>query len=100
MRHLNAVLENCERHGIQLAARADGLEVRGPLARMPELREELLRHKPNILCLLRTGRCHHELPPGACKLCNGYVRQLIERLERQEGFVQPLENSPEGTQSG
>lgn len=99
MRHLTAVLEDCERHGIHLTARGNGLEVRGPLGRMPELREELLRHKPNILCVLRTDRCHHELAPDVCKLCNGYVRQLIERLERQESFVQPLENSPEGTQS-
>lgn len=83
MRHLSAVLEDCERCGIHLVAKGDGLEVRGPLARMPELREELSYHKMHILCVLRTGRCHHELPPDRCNLCNGYVRRLIENLEHQ-----------------
>jgi hypothetical protein len=42
------------------------------------LREDLRRHKPNILHYLRTDRCHHNLEPDVCKLCNGYVRRLIE----------------------
>ena len=77
MRHLAAVLENCERCGVYLAVRAgNGLEVRGELT--AELREDLRRHKPNILHYLRTDRCHHNLEPDVCKLCNGYVRRLIE----------------------
>ena len=78
MRHLTAVLEECKRHGVLLADRAgNGLEVRGSLT--PELREMLSRCKPNILTYLRTGQCHHELEPDVCKVCNGYVRQIIER---------------------
>ena len=75
-RHLLAVLEDCESHGISLAAKPSGLSVRGEVT--PELREELRRHKLNILCYLRTGLCHHELEPEVCKVCSGYVRQLIE----------------------
>lgn len=79
MRNLTVVLEECKRRGIHLAARAgNGLEVRGPLARMPELREELSHHKPNVVRVLLTGRCIHELEPDTCKVCNGYVRRLIE----------------------
>ncbi len=77
MRHLLAVLNDCESRGIRLAAKSSGLSVRGDLT--PELREELRRHKPPILTYLRTGRCHHELAPDVCKVCNGYVRQIIER---------------------
>ena len=76
MRHLTAVLEDCEHHGIRLAAKEDRLAVRGNLT--PELREELSRCKPNVLSVLRTGRCIHELTPGVCKLCSGEVRRLIE----------------------
>lgn len=79
MRHLMAVLEDCESRGIRLEANGKGLEVRGPLGDLPELREELQRHKPNILAYLRTGRCPHELEPDVCKVCNGYVKKLIER---------------------
>lgn len=77
MRRLAAVLEDCERHGIRLLANGGRLEVRGSLA--PRLREELSHHKPNILTYLRMGRCHHGLEPEECKVCNGYVRRLIER---------------------
>ena len=77
MRHLTAVLEECKRRGVRLTAPAgNGLEVRGSLTL--ELREELSRCKPNILTVLRTGRCIHELTHGQCKLCNGEVRRLIE----------------------
>ncbi len=75
-RHLLAVIQDCENCGISLAAKSSGLYVRGKLT--PELREDLRRHKPNILTYLRTGRCHHELEPEMCKVCNGYVRRLIE----------------------
>ncbi len=77
MRYLLAVLNDCESRGIRLAAKSSGLSVRGDLT--PELREELRRHKPNILTYLRTGRCHHTLAPDVCKVCNGHVRQIIER---------------------
>lgn len=70
------ILQECESRGVSLATKPSGLSVRGELT--PELREELRRHKPNILHYLRTGRCHHELPPEECKVCNGYVRQHIE----------------------
>jgi hypothetical protein len=77
VRHLTAVLEECKRRGVQLTAQAgNGLEVHGSLTL--KLREELSRCKPNILSVLRTGRCIHELTPGQCKLCNGEVRRLIE----------------------
>ena len=77
MRRLAAVLENCERCGVYLAVRAgNGLEVRGELT--AELREDLRRHKPNLLHYLRTGHCHHGLEPKTCAVCSGYVRQLIE----------------------
>ena len=80
MRHLSAVLEKCKRRGVHLTARAgNGLEVRGNLT--PELREELSRCKPNVLSVLSTGRCIHELTPERCKLCNGEVRRLIESQE-------------------
>lgn len=75
-RHLLAALEDCESRGVSLAAKTSGLSVCGNMT--PELREELRYHKPNILHLLRTGRCHHDLEPDVCKLCNGYVRRLIE----------------------
>jgi hypothetical protein len=65
---------------MRLAAKAAGLSVCGELT--PELREELVHHKPNILHVLRTGRCHHELPPEECKVCNGHVRRLIEEGSR------------------
>lgn len=71
------VLRGCESGGVRLAAKPSGLSVRGELT--PELREELQGHKPNILTYLRTGRCHHELPPEECKVCNGYVKRLIEK---------------------
>jgi hypothetical protein len=76
VRHLTAVLGECKRHGIRLAATGGRLEVRGSLT--PELREELSRCKPNVLSVLSTGRCIHELTPDRCKLCNGEVRRLIE----------------------
>ena len=75
-RHLLAVLRDCESRSISLAAKPSGLSVRGALT--PELREELRRHRLNILTYLRTGRCHHELEPEECNVCNGYVRRLIE----------------------
>lgn len=75
-RHLLAIIEDCESRGISLAVKPSGLSVRGSLT--PELREELRRHKPNILTYLRTGHCHHQLEPKECKVCNGYVRRLIE----------------------
>jgi len=77
VRHLLAVLNDCESRGIRLAAKPSGLSVRGEAT--PELREELRRHKPHILTYLRTGRCHHELELDVCKVCNGHVRQIIER---------------------
>ena len=81
MRRLNAVLEECERHGVHLVAQAgNSLEVRGSLP--PELRGELKRHKPNILTDLKTGLCHHELEPEECKVCTGYARRLIESQAR------------------
>ncbi len=76
MRHLTAVLEDCEGHGIRLEVNGKGLGVHG--SSTPELRDELKHHKPNILAYLRTGRCHHELEPEVCKVCNGFVRRLIE----------------------
>jgi hypothetical protein len=80
MRHLTAVLEECKRHRVHLADRnVNDLEVHGSLT--PELREVLSQCKPNILTYLRTGQCHHELEPYVCKVCNGYVRQIIERHE-------------------
>jgi len=72
------MLERCKRNDVYLKARdGDELEVRGELT--PELREELKRHKLNILTYLKTSLCHHELKPEECKVCNGYVRRLIER---------------------
>lgn len=75
-RRLLAILEDCESRGVSLAVKPSGLSVRGELT--PELREELRRHKPNVLYYLRTGRCHHELEPEACKICNGHVKEMIE----------------------
>ena len=69
-------LRDCESRNAHLAAKPSGLSVRGALP--PELREELKRHKPNLLNYLKTGLCHHELEPDDCKVCNGYVRRLIE----------------------
>ena len=76
MKRLSEILRECAKRGVSLAAKPSGLSVRGELT--PELREELRRHKPNILRYLRTGLCHHELEPEVCKVCNGYVRKLIE----------------------
>jgi hypothetical protein len=70
------ILQECESCGVSLAAKPSGLSVRGELT--PELREELRRHKPNLLHYLRTGNCYHELEPKTCAVCSGYVRQLIE----------------------
>jgi hypothetical protein len=70
------ILKDCENRGVHLAAKPSGLSVRGELT--PELREELKKHKLNVLTYLRTGRCFHELEPEVCKVCNGYVRKLIE----------------------
>jgi hypothetical protein len=80
-RRLLEILEECECLGVHLEAKPSvsgepGLSVRGNPA--PDLREDLRRSKPNILAYLRTGRCHHELPPEDCKVCNGYARKLIE----------------------
>ena len=75
-RRLLAILEECESRGIRLAVKPSGLSVRGELT--PELREELRRHKPNILTYLRAGLCHHELKPDVCAVCSSYVRRLIE----------------------
>ena len=75
-RRLLAILRDCENQGVHLSANGSGLEVRG--SSTPELREELQRHKPNILHYLKTGNCHHELAPKTCAVCSGYVRQLIE----------------------
>lgn len=75
-RRLLAVLEDCESRGVQLAAKPSGLSVRGELT--AELREDLRRHKPNIVHYLRTGHCHHSLEPKTCAVCSGYVRRLIE----------------------
>ncbi len=76
MKRLLEILRECETRGVHLAAKPSGLSVRG--SSTPELREELRRHKHNILHYLRTGLCHHELEPEECKVCNGYVRRLIE----------------------
>ena len=73
---LSEILRECARRGVSLAAKPSGLSVRGELT--PELREELRRHKLNILTYLRTSLCHHELKPDVCKVCSGYVRRLIE----------------------
>jgi hypothetical protein len=73
---LSEILRDCESRSVHLAVKPSGLSVRGELT--PELREALRRHKPNILTYLRTGRCHHELEPDVCKVCNGYVCRLIE----------------------
>jgi hypothetical protein len=61
------------------------------------LREELRRHKLNILNYIRTGQCHHELEPEECNVCNGYVRRLIEEGMSEEwaeaevlGLPQPV----------
>lgn len=85
-RRLLEILEECERLGVRLEAKPSvsvpgeagfpGLSVRGIPA--PDLKEDLRRAKPNILAYLRTGRCHHELTPEDCKVCNGYARRLIE----------------------
>ncbi len=87
MRHLTAVLEDCEHRGIRLeSVNGDGLEVRtrarGSLT--PELREELSYHKPNILRVVRVGQCIHERKPEKCNVCNGYVRRLIEQGASEE----------------
>lgn len=63
------ILQECESRGVSLAAKPSGLSVRGELA--PELREELRRHKPNLLHYLQIGRCHHELEPKTCAVCSG-----------------------------
>ena len=76
-RRLLSVLQDCDSRGVRLAVKPSELSVRGELT--PELREELRRHKLNILTYLKTGRCHHELEPKVCKVCNGYVRQRIEK---------------------
>lgn len=73
---LSEILQECKRHGVQLAAKPSGLSVRGNLT--PELREELRRHKPNLLHYLRTGNCHHDMKPEVCKVCNGHARKLVE----------------------
>jgi hypothetical protein len=73
---LLAILEDCESRGISLVAKPSGLSVRGFLT--PELREELRRHKPNVLYYLRVGLCHHELGPEECAVCSGRVRRMIE----------------------
>lgn len=70
------ILQECDNRGVSLAAKPSGLSVRGELT--PELREELRRHKPNLLHYLKTGLCHHEMKPEVCKVCNGYVKKLIE----------------------
>jgi hypothetical protein len=76
-RCLLSVLQDCESRSVRLAVKPSGLSVRDELT--PELREELRRHKLNILTYLKTGGCHHELEPKVCKVCNGYVRQRIEK---------------------
>lgn len=81
-RRLLEVLRDCEERGVTLAAKPSGLSVRGELT--PELREDLRRNKPNILTFLRTGNCHHELPPDVCAVCSGYVRRLIEDTKEGE----------------
>ena len=75
-RRLLAILGDCEDQGVCLSINGSGLEVRG--SSTPELREELRHYKPNLLFYLRTGLCHHDLEPDVCKVCSGYVRQLIE----------------------
>ncbi len=75
-RRLLAILEDCENQGVHLSANGSGLEVRG--SSTPELREDLRRHKPNILHYLKTGYCHHELEPKTCAVCSGSVHRLIE----------------------
>lgn len=76
------VLRKCESRGVSLDAKPSRLSVRGEL--MPELREELRRHKPNILHYLQSGRCFHEMKPEVCKVCNDYVRRLIEEGMSEE----------------
>lgn len=75
-RRLLAILRDCENQGVHLSANGSGLEVRG--SSTPDLREDLRRHKPNILTYLETGRCHHGLEPKTCAVCSGDVRKLIE----------------------
>ncbi len=82
---LSEILQECENRGVHLVAKPSGLSVRGELT--PELREELRRHKPNILYYLRTGNCHHELEPEVCAVCSGYVRQMMEELRDRERTV-------------
>lgn len=72
---LSEILRDCEDRSVHLAAKPSGLSVRGEPG--PELRAELKQHKSNILHCLRTGNCHHDLKPAACKVCNGYVKRLI-----------------------
>ena len=76
MRRLLPILRDCEARGVRLSVNGANLDVCGPS--MPELREELKKHKQNILHYLRTGNCHHELKPEKCAVCSGYVRRLIE----------------------
>ena len=76
MKRLLQILRDCEDLGVRLSPNGANLDVRGPST--PELREELLREKSNVLHYLRTGNCHHELKLEKCAVCSGYVRRLIE----------------------
>ena len=76
-RRLLAILQDCQGQNISLSVNGDGLEVRG--SSTPELREELRRHKHNILTYLRTSLCHHVLQPEECALCSGRVQQYLQR---------------------
>jgi hypothetical protein len=100
MRHLTAVLRDCKSRAMHLNTNDDGLEVHGPLDDMPRLREELRLHKPNILIYLKTGWCHQELESRGCKMCNGYVRRLVEQGMSREwaraevlGHSQPVDHT-------
>ena len=99
-RYLLAVLKDCNCRSMSRAAQPSGLSVRGELT--PELREELRFHKPNILISLKTGWCHHELESQGCKMCNGYVRRLVEQGMSREwaraevfGHSQPMDHEME-----
>lgn len=81
-RRLLAILRDCENQGVHLSANGSGLEVRG--SSTPELREDLKKHKLNVLTYLRTGLCHHELEPEVCAVCSGYVLQMIEELKDRD----------------
>lgn len=79
MRRLLQILRDCEDLGVRLSLNGANFDARGPST--PELRAELKAHKQNVLHCLRTGNCHHELPPESCAVCSGYARRSIKEGE-------------------